>query len=72
MTVLETAQAEELIKYSKEIGYEELPNIVSESIAKIREVFADTITTDINRPLGEQITALVKACAENGIEFVVD
>ena len=69
MTVLETKQAEELIKYSKEIGYEELPNIVSESIAKIREVFADTITTDIERPLGEQITALVKACEENNIEI---
>ena len=72
MTVLETAQAEELIKYSKEIGYEELPNIVSESIAKIREVFADTITTDINRPLGKQITALIKVCEENGIEIVGD
>ena len=72
MTVLETKQAEELIKYSKEIGYEELPNIVSESIAKIREVFADTITTDIERPLGEQITALVKACEENEIEIVGD
>lgn len=69
MTVLATKQAEELIKYSKEIGYEELPNIVSESITKIRKVFADTITTDINRPLGDQITALVKACEENNIEI---
>ena len=72
MAVLETAQAQELINYAKEIGREELPTLVSNSIAEIRKTFANAITTDIDRPLGEQITALVKACEENGIEFVVD
>ena len=72
MAVLETAQAQELINYAKEIGREELPTLVSNSIAEIRKTFANAITTDIYRPLGEQITALVKACEENGIEFVVD
>ena len=69
MAVLETKQAQELINYAKEIGREELPTLVSDSIAKIRKVFADTITTDIERPLGDQITALVKACEENNIEI---
>ena len=69
MAVLETKQAQELINYAKEIGREELPTLVSDSIAKIRKVFANTITTDIERPLGDQITALVKACEENNIEI---
>ena len=69
MTVLETAQAQELINYAKEIGREELPTLVSNSIAEIRKTFANAITTDIERPLREQITALVKACEENEIEI---
>ena len=72
MAVLETAQAQELINYAKEIGREELPTLVSNSIAEIRKTFANAITTDIERPLGEQITALVKACEENEIEIVGD
>jgi len=69
MAVLETAQARDLFKYAYSIGYTELPYIVSDSIAKIRKTFANAITTDIERPLGEQITALVKACEENNIEI---
>jgi len=69
MAVLETEQTQELINYSKETGYEELPKIVSESIAKIRKTFANAITIDIDRPFEEQLNALVKACKENNIEI---
>ena len=70
MTVLETRQALDLITYAHKTGYTELPQIVSDSIAKIRKVFANTITTDLEKPLEEQINALIKACKENNIEVV--
>lgn len=64
------SQEQELINYANEIGFGSLPYKVSETISKIRKVFADTITNDIDRPYNEQMKDLLKACEENGIEFV--
>lgn len=63
-------QVQELNSYANEIGFGSLPLKVLSTITKIRKVFADTITTDINRPYNKQMEDLLKACEDNGIEFV--
>ena len=70
MTVTHTNQALELIKYANEIGYGSLPYIALDMATKIRKVFAEVITDDINRPYNEQVQRLTKACEVTGIEFV--
>ena len=52
------SQVQELVNYANEIKCEELPLIVSETISKIRKVFANAITRNIDRPYSEQMKDL--------------
>lgn len=70
MTKATVSQEQELISYANEIGFGSLPYRVSGMLSRIRKVFANAITKDINRPYNEQMKDLLKACGEHGIDFV--